>query len=581
MEESQLKSFVAIQLADKLHEDINSLDVHTITMIVQKHKEKVVDFFNQRMEVNEEIKKAFIRQKSFETELNDFLESSYKDFKKHPLSIDSSKPKKEELTIELNPIKENLDIDSEIAMGELIDEDAIPVMPSVSTPIAPTPQTIPTTTGNPSPIAQPLSNTSKQPQDMRFGSQNQPKPQPPPPMKKLYFMNGEEGKIYEYKIDWQKIGLTNVGKHRFVGLEKYGLTYNEDMEFISGTPNATGELAFQFFYSTKDGFFSKNEIECQVLLFIKPDTRKMFDRQIEPEPNQPYPKAHLDKCLIQGKEKTLVGASRRGRSHAMDGRFRDDDMKMVYREEDGWYIIAVADGAGSAKYARQGSLIACETAVSVIQNSGKLAELHRFLTNIAPNTEGGKNSPELKTLMYSLLGQTALEAHKAISRESAATAGSADKDYSTTLLISIVKKYENQWFIGSYWVGDGGIGIYFDDDRAPIIMGTPDSGEFSGQTRFLTMRDIFADYETIAKRLWVEFVPDFKALVLMTDGVTDALFHTEANLLKKEIWDKFYTHLTNDVNLIHNNPSVSDELLEWLNFWEKGEYDDRTIAILY
>ena len=72
-----------------------------------------------------------------------------------------------------------------------------------------------------------------------------------------------------------------------------------------------------------------------------------------------------------------------------------------------------------------------------------------------------------------------------------------------------------------------------------------------------------------------------RGLVLMTDGVTDALFHTEANLLKKEIWDKFYTHLTNDVNLTHSNPSVSDELLEWLNFWEKGEYDDRTIAILY
>lgn len=581
MDETQLKSFITKQLARKSAKDGESFDEATITMIVQRHKEEVIDYFNQFFQIVEEISRTFKKQKEFEATFDDFLESSYNDFKKHPLSIDASKPKKEELTIDLNPIKENLDIDSEIAMGELIDEDSNLVIPSVSTPIAPTPQTIPATTSSPSPIAQPLSNTSKPPQDMRFGNQNQPKPQPPPPMKKLYFMNGEEGKIYEYKIDWQKIGLTNVGKHRFVGLEKYGLTYNEDMEFISGTPNATGELSFQFFYSTKDGFFSKNEIECQVLLFIKPDTRKMFDRQIEPEPNQPYPKAHLDKCLIRGGEKTLVGASRRGRSHAMDGRFRDDDMKMVYREEDRWYIIAVADGAGSAKYARQGSLIACETAVSVIQNSGKLAELHHFLVNNANNTEGSKNSPELKSLMYSLLGQTALEAHKAISRESATMAGSADKDYSTTLLISIVKKYDNQWFIGSYWVGDGGIGIYFDDDRDPIVMGTPDSGEFSGQTRFLTMRDIFADYETIAKRLWVEFVPDFKALVLMTDGVTDALFHTEANLLKKEIWDKFYTHLTNDVNLTHHNPSVSDELLEWLNFWEKGEYDDRTIAILY
>ena len=270
----------------------------------------------------------------------------------------------------------------------------------------------------------------------------------------------------------------------------------------------------------------------------------------------------------------------------MDGTFRDDDMRLLYQREDGWYIMAVSDGAVSAKYARRGSLIACETAVSTIQNSGKLAELDAFLLKNAPviarneATEGGKNTPELKTLMYNLLGQTAFEAHKAINRETANRAGSTDKDFSTTLLISIVKKYENNWFIGSYWVGDGGIGIYF-EDKDPIIMGVADAGEFSGQTRFLTMREIFADYETIAKRLYVAFVPDFKALVLMTDGVTDALFHTEANLLKKEIWDKFYKHLTNEVNLETSTPSVSDDLLGWLNFWEKGEYDDRTIAILY
>ena len=229
---------------------------------------------------------------------------------------------------------------------------------------------------------------------MRFGNQNAPK-LPPQPIKKLYFINGEEGKEYNYKVDWQKLGLTNVGKHRFVGLENYGLKYNEDMEYIDGTPNATGELSFKLFYSSKDTFFQKNEVECHVFVFIKPDTRKMFDREVEPQPNQPYPKAHLDKCFVKGGEKTLVGASRRGRSHAMDGTFRDDDMRLVYQPEDGWYIMAVADGAGSAKYARKGSLIACETAVSTIQNSGKLAELDKYLLENTPHTEGDKNTPEL------------------------------------------------------------------------------------------------------------------------------------------------------------------------------------------
>jgi serine/threonine protein phosphatase PrpC len=595
MEESQLKSFITKQLVDKLHKDNSSLDATVIATIVQQHKEQIVDFMKQFEEIKEESNRIFMQQQKFNVALSDFLESSYEDFKNNPLPKESEftissepvKSEKQEPAIEQEPPKPVFDV--EIVVDLLTDIQIVEEpKPTPSIPV-PTQKIIPAITGS-APIRVPpvVTHPPKTTQDMRFGNQNQPRPQPPPPMKKLYFMNGEEDKAYHYKVDWQKLGLSNVGKHRFEGLEKYGLTYKDDMEFIEGKPTTTGELAFKFFYFEKDDFWKRKEIACQVLLFIKPDTRKMFDREIEPEAGLPYPKDHLDACLIQTSKKTLIGASRRGRSHAMDGRFRDDDMRLVYQRDSEWYIIAVADGAGSAKYARQGSLIACETAVSVIQKSGKLEDLDRFLVKNAENTdgtsrnnrEGVKKSSELKSLMYSLLGQTALEAHKAISRESAMKAGSADKDYSTTLLISIAKKYDNHWFIGSYWVGDGGIGIYF-EDRDPIIMGIPDSGEFSGQTRFLTMRDIFSDYDTIAKRLYVEFVPDFKALVLMTDGITDALFHTEANLLKKDVWDKFYTHLTNEVNLEKRDPSVSTELLAWINFWEKGEYDDRTIAILY
>lgn len=65
----------------------------------------------------------------------------------------------------------------------------------------------------------------------------------------------------------------------------------------------------------------------------------------------------------KGPQKDIVAASKRGRSHAHEGKARDDDFNIYHNDSNGWYIIAVADGAGSAKYSRKGSAVACETCV--------------------------------------------------------------------------------------------------------------------------------------------------------------------------------------------------------------------------
>jgi hypothetical protein len=83
------------------------------------------------------------------------------------------------------------------------------------------------------------------------------------------------------------------------------------------------------------------------------------------------------------------------------------------------------------------------------------------------------------------------------------------------------------------------------------------------------------------RRLRFEIVDDFTALVLMTDGVTDPKFETDANLLKVEKWNQLWADITQTVNLTDDNTAAADELMNWLDFWSPGNHDDRTIAILY
>ncbi len=76
----------------------------------------------------------------------------------------------------------------------------------------------------------------------------------------------------------------------------------------------------------------------------------------------------------------MVAASQRGRSHAIEGKPRDDDFALYFDEESEWYVMIVADGAGSAKYSRKGSQIACNTVMSVCKEK-LLARKDEFAKN--------------------------------------------------------------------------------------------------------------------------------------------------------------------------------------------------------
>ena len=105
--------------------------------------------------------------------------------------------------------------------------------------------------------------------------------------------------------------------------------------------------------------------------------------------------------------------------------------------------------------------------------------------------------------------------------------GGAFKDYSSTALIAICKRYSFGTLCAAYWVGDGAVGVYSRRDGITLL-GEVDSGEFSGQTRFLDNAAV--DHAMLRKRTRFALAEDMTALVLMTDGVSDAKFDTEARL---------------------------------------------------
>ena len=257
-----------------------------------------------------------------------------------------------------------------------------------------------------------------------------------------------------------------------------------------------------------------------------------------------------------------------------------------FHEQNGWGIIAVADGAGSAKFSRKGSEIACISVLDYFAGvkDEKFVEIESAIrAYLAEQNE--ETLKEVSSQFITHLGSAALSAQNKI-REEATIKGAEIRDYSTTLIFALVKKYDTKYIIASFWVGDGGIGIYHKDKQELTVLGTPDSGEFAGQTRFLTMSDIFSE-GAYANRVKFKVVEDFTALVLMTDGITDPKFQTDNNLSRIEKWNELWADLEganqDNCKVDFSKPieEVEAELMYWLNFWSAGNHDDRTIAILF
>jgi serine/threonine protein phosphatase PrpC len=414
---------------------------------------------------------------------------------------------------------------------------------------------------------------------------------PPSKIKNMILPNGKVNQEYKTKISIEDLGMSDVLDFWFEGLELFGLSYQPGSNEIIGIPSEAGDHKVTLKIKLKDWTDGKPVINKDVTIIINPDPKTLWKNiptptdieYYKPDSSNLFVKVEGNKGILgigKTERKDMVAASQRGRSHAQEGKARDDDFGLKYMDDLKWYILTVADGAGSAKASRKGSEIACKTVVDVCEDS--LREKHKEFENLIKvysTDKSEENRKKVGDLLYGIVGNAVFKAYKNIDDE-AKLSNKSLKDFSTTLIVSICKKFKFGWFIANFWVGDGGIGIFHKESQYLKILGESDGGEFAGQTRFLTMAEIMQPAE-IYRRLRFDIVNDFTAVILMTDGVTDPKFETDANLLKFDKWNSLWQDLSNEIDFTDNNESSADQLLSWLDFWSPGNHDDRTIAILF
>jgi hypothetical protein len=381
--------------------------------------------------------------------------------------------------------------------------------------------------------------------------------------------NAKAGHAYQGMIErvGAAAGSTQLREVRLP--DELGLSFSESEHTLLGTPSVAGDHELTFQWSSDGLTWSPGK--C--ILIVNPEPRSLWKIN-EPAAELPYRKAHLDGQLITAPRFKIAAASRRGRSHEHSGTFRDDDFFIHHGAASGWSVIIVADGAGSAKSSRRGSKLAVDAAgahlVASLAGAPGAALSPLIKGWDADPAAAGRTVGEQFRQLFLETGNLAVQAIEA----EALAQGASAKDYATTLLVAAVKKEGDATFLATFWMGDGAIAAY--GPRAKVrLMGTPDGGEFAGQTRFLD-RAALAD-SAFAKRIGIGCYTNLAAVVLMTDGVSDPRFETDNGLADAGKWDALWDEITPCLAA----PDPDQQLLAWLEFFTPGHHDDRTIAVLW
>lgn len=398
--------------------------------------------------------------------------------------------------------------------------------------------------------------------------------------------NGTVNKKYETKLDFIKLGWNDVIYSEIKDLDDSGLEFNNEEELIFGNPIISGDLKIKLLFRI-DGELEDSILNEKIItIIINPDPKSLW-KDIESDKNDSYWKEDNVAISSVFLDKNIVIASKRGRSHANVGSFRDDDFGFKKINETGWSVISVADGAGGYPLTRQGSKLACDSVIKYFEenfNEEYLKDFDETLLNHQNKTDED-SSKKISHFVYNNLSKAAHFAHKQI-EEFALRSEKQLKDFHSTLIFALVKKYDFGYAILTFGVGDCPIGLLNKDETEIKLMNWLDVGEFGGGTRFITMPEIFQS-DKFSTRFGFKLVEDFSYLMLMTDGIYDPKFVVEANLEKIENWKDFLEDLKGKnednckVDFNKDNAEIANQLSTWMDFWNPGNHDDRTLAIIY
>ncbi len=246
----------------------------------------------------------------------------------------------------------------------------------------------------------------------------------------------------------------------------------------------------------------------------------------------------------------LIGARVRGKMHKHNGTNCDDWFDFAVSGN--WTIIAVSDGAGSQKFSRVGAKVSCEAAVNYL---GDCLKKHK----IKYRSTGAELSADLNRypITWALVGEdidsVQNSLHQAIQTAYAAVKQEAENrqnqddclpaidgkielninDLSATLLLAVHTTilYEKTTcsLVLTCQVGDGMMAAISQKGTLQLL-GKPDSGDYAGQTYFLTSPNQI-ESDNLKQKTFV-FLGQLKALMVMTDGVADDYFPHDPKMLE-------------------------------------------------
>jgi hypothetical protein len=396
--------------------------------------------------------------------------------------------------------------------------------------------------------------------------------------------NGIVGKAYYYQLDAEQLQLDDLATLQFEAPLPAGLQYDPATKILSGFPDSSGDLKLNLSFTFKDQPETEQYHSKLVTLIINPDPKSLW-KDIPSAADGLFPKADQVQLSDEFLNKRLVLSSKRGRSHANIGSYREDDFS-YQNYSNGWSIIALSDGAGSAQYSREASRLACSAVVSYFRERVQ-HPAYQELDQLITDYQIGDNAKqtEITQRVQQEICHAALHTHKEV-LSFAKSINAGAKDVHATLIFCLVKQYASGYAILSFSVGDCPMALLNKDLSQVQLLHTLDVGDYAGGTRFITMPEIFDD-PGFAQRIGFNLVPDFSYLMLMTDGIYDPKFVTESNLHKIEKWKALMSDLEGDnadaaaVDFSADNLEVARQLSSWMDFWESGNHDDRTLAIIY
>ncbi|HVO44597.1 MAG TPA: PP2C family serine/threonine-protein phosphatase [Aggregatilineales bacterium] len=244
----------------------------------------------------------------------------------------------------------------------------------------------------------------------------------------------------------------------------------------------------------------------------------------------------------------IAAASRRGKTHAHAGTFRDDAVAIAATGH--WNIVAVSDGAGTAPLSRVGSNLAVTEAVAAMK--GAMPD--------PPATE------DLGRAIWAGL-RAAYQALKSFSTDQKIPVS----DLSCTLQLLIHWPQAKGCLLGVAHVGDGIITAETADGQYYLLTEPDTDPEDSSRTLFLTSGPL---------RGWMErtkvyqFDDPLDIVAMMTDGLSGDL-EPYVELLHNNLFEVLRHRV-----ICYPLPQRELALLAMISYDRRGSFDDRTLAVL-